>query len=260
MTQLSGTTWNLPPAEFHLKEDQVHLWRISVTDLKGTTDAQTSVLSAEELERATRFHFEIDRKRFIVSHGTLRMILGQYIGLPPEEIIFGHGDRGKPNLDPVPQNEGVRFNLSHSGDIVLIAVGRHREIGVDVEKIRPEIELERLAQRFFSPGEVESLSSLDTEHRLAAFFRCWTRKEAYIKALGGGLSIPLDQFEVTLEPDTPPALSANREDPDEVARWSLYNIELGEDYLAALAVEGRPEKIQYWHFTLAPLTTETKKT
>ena len=138
-------------------------------------------------------------------------------------------------------------------------VVRDREIGVDVEKIRPEIELERLAQRFFSPGEVERLTELEGDLQLAAFFRCWTRKEAYIKARGGGLSIPLDQFEVTFEQDTPAALVANWEDPQEVSRWSLFDIELGGDYLAALAAEGTPARIRYWEYLQTPLQSATKR-
>jgi 4'-phosphopantetheinyl transferase len=248
-----------PPTNLYLSDDEVHLWRINVMEIAGMIDAHLPVLSAEELERADRFHFEKNRKQFMVSHESLREILSRYLDLSPEEIAFGLGEQGKPNLDPVPQNSGLRFNLSHSGDMVLIAITQNREVGVDVEKVRPEIEIERLARRFFSPGEVESLSALEEDQRLPGFFRCWTRKEAYIKARGGGLSIPLDQFEVSLEPDTPAELLANRDDPEEVSRWSLYNIDLGEDYLGALAVEGRPVQIQYWDYSPTSLTTEPKR-
>jgi 4'-phosphopantetheinyl transferase len=253
------STWKSPPAEINLSGDEVHLWRINVMEMAGMNEAYSPVLSTGELERAERFHFNKDRKRFMVSHDSLRQLLGRYLDLTPDKIAFGFGEQGKPNLDPVPHNDGLRFNLSHSGAIVLIAVTRNCEVGVDVEKIRPDIELERLAQRFFSPGEVKSLSALPDDQKLPAFFRCWTRKEAYIKGRGEGLSIPLDQFEVSLEPDAEAELLATQDDPQEVSRWSLYNIEPGQDYLGALAVEGRPAQIQYWDYFPTLLRTKPKK-
>jgi 4'-phosphopantetheinyl transferase len=256
MTHFSPALWNAPPASLRLDQDEVHVWQVRVAELAGIMDNTDRYLSAEERERANRFHIDDDRDRYTVSHGSLRRILGQYLDLPPEEIAFGHGEHGKPNLDPLPQAGGLAFNMSHSGDFILIAVGLLREVGVDVEKVRPEIELERLARRFFSPGEVESLSAQESDQRLAAFFRCWTRKEAYIKARGGGLSIPLDQFEVTLDSEAPAALLANWDDPGEVSNWSLHNIDLGEEYLAALAVEGTPLNIRYWQ--LIPSTYLSK--
>jgi 4'-phosphopantetheinyl transferase len=259
MTPLSPEIWKAPPANLHLNQDEVHVWQMRVSELAGMIDITGIYLSVEERERANRFQFEDDRNRFTVSHRSLRRILGQYLQLPPEEITFGRGEQGKPNLDPVPQAGGLAFNMSHSGDFILIAVGRKREVGVDVEKMRPEIELERLARRFFSPGEAARISVQDSEQRLAAFFRCWTRKEAYIKARGGGLSIPLDQFEVTLDAEAPAALLANWDDPEEVSRWSLHNIDLDEEHLAALAVEGTPLIIRYWHLIPTPLFSETKR-
>ncbi len=253
MNALSSISWTHPPVDLNLGEDEVHVWGINLAYSAGNLDPHAYHLSAEERERASRFHFDWDRKRFILSHGSLRAILGHYLDLPPEAIVFGLGEHGKPNLDPVPNNAGTRFNLSHSGDLVLIAVARQSEVGVDVEKIRPEIELERLAKRFFSADEAEGLMALESGLRLQAFFRCWTRKEAYIKAHGKGLSIPLNQFRVSLEPDVLPALLANWEDPQETYRWSIHDIDLGEEYLGALAVEGKQKQIRYWNYFPDPV-------
>jgi 4'-phosphopantetheinyl transferase len=248
MNTLSSITWTRPPVDLNLGEDELHVWGINLANSAGNLDSHAYHLSVEERERAGRFHFDRDRKRFILSHGSLREILGNYLDLPAEVIVFGLGEHGKPNLDPVPNNGGTRFNLSHSGDLVLIAVARYGEVGVDVEKIRLDIELERLAKRFFSADEAEDLMALESDLRLPAFFRCWTRKEAYIKAHGRGLSIPLSQFRVSLEPEVPPALLANWDDPQETSRWFLHDIDLGEEYLGALAVEGKQKQIRYWSY------------
>jgi 4'-phosphopantetheinyl transferase len=246
MTHLSRDIWKLPPKNLLLNKDEVHIWCVHVTALDGPIGLADKHLSDGERERAYRYHFDKDRNRFIVGHESLRVILGQYLDLAPDAIEFEHGAHGKPNLDPKIMHGGLSYNLSHSGEYALIAVGRDREVGVDVEKVRPEIDLERIAQRFFSPAEVEGLFALTDTLRLDAFYRCWTRKEAYIKARGGGLSIPLDQFDVTLDPEAPAALLATRDDPQEASRWSLYNIDLCEGYQAALVVEGRGLRVKLW--------------
>jgi 4'-phosphopantetheinyl transferase len=246
--KLALDIWKSPPVNLVLHVDDVHVWRVQVIDMVTSGGAHCTHLSNAELDRANRYQFEKDRNRFIVSRCSLRKILSRYLDLPPAAIKFNHGEFGKPYIDMLPRGGGLSFNLSHSGEYILIAVGRNREVGVDVEKIRPEIDLEGIARRFFSSSEVESLINLEDELHLEAFFRCWTRKEAYLKARGGGLSIPLDQFDVTLDPESPATLLATRDDPKLVSRWSLTNINLTEDYLSALAVEGSPTKIFYYEF------------
>ena len=259
MTHLSRDIWKSLPTNLPLNKDEVHVWSVNVAALTATIDLANKHLTDAERERANRYYFDQDRNRFIVGRGSLRVILGHYLDLPPMAIEFSRGAQGKPYLDPLLMRGGLSFNLSHSGELVLIAVGRDREVGVDVEKVRPEIDLERIARRFFSPNEVEGLFALDDTLRPAAFYRCWTRKEAYIKARGGGLAIPLDQFDVTLDPEAPAALLVTREDPQEASRWSLYNVDLCEGYQAALAAEGAPEKICYWEFVPTPLGAEAKR-
>ena len=248
MNPLTPIIWESPPPSLVLEHNEVHLWRVQVIGTPERTCLVDKYLSEAEVERGRRYYFDHDRDQFLESRISLRIILGQYLDLSPAVIEFGRGSHGKPNLKPLSSSGGLSFNLSHSGEIVLIAVGRNREIGVDVEQLRREIDLEGIAQRFFSPREVKELFALSPELRPGAFFRCWTRKEAYVKARGRGLSIPLNQFDVTLEPEVYAALQATRDYPDEAEQWALYNVDLGEDYQAALVVDGVPEQIRFWKF------------
>jgi 4'-phosphopantetheinyl transferase len=173
-----------------------------------------------------------------VGRGLLRIILGHYVEAPPEGLRFCYNPYGKPALDPTQDRGSLRFNLSHSGGRALYAVARGREVGVDVETIRTEFAGLAIAERFFAPAEVAVLRDLAPEHRTRAFFSCWTRKEAFIKARGKGLSIPLDTFEVSLAPGAPAALLATHDDRDEAARWTLFDLDPGPGFAGALAVEG----------------------
>src|SRR6185295_10633961 len=171
-----------------------------------------ATLEAGELERAGRFHFEKHRRHFVVGRGGLRYVLARYLDLKPEEFRFSYGEYGKPAL------EEIQFNMSHSHGVALFAVARDRELGVDVEHVRADFASEDIAQRFFSRVEVAAFNALQKEEQVAGFFRCWTRKEAYIKAIGRGLSEPLDAFDVTLAPGEAAALL--RAERGDVTRWS----------------------------------------
>ena len=161
---------------------------------------------ADELVRAERFYFDEDRIHFIVGRGFLRCTLASYFGVQPKQLRFTYNAFGKPNLD-LPSGSWLKFNLSHAGKLALLAVTAGRELGVDLELIRPGMAQELIPEQFFSPSEVESLRGLPEEHQDAAFFACWTRKEAYVKAKGKGLSIPLDEFDVSLAPEYPRGLT-----------------------------------------------------
>jgi 4'-phosphopantetheinyl transferase len=225
--------------ESKLPPDEVHVWRTSL-DLPQEAFAPLSeLLSPEEAERAARFRFERDRRRFVVAQGTLRRLLARYTGQAPAELLFERGPWGKPSLvSPEGGAASVRFNLSHSGELALYAVTRAREVGVDVERVRPDTAIERLASRFFSPVEAAELLSLPEPSRRRAFFDCWTRKEAVMKAVGRGLALGLDQFDVTLRPGEPPRLRRTAWDPADATRWALHVIEVPDGYAGALAVEG----------------------
>ncbi len=213
-----------------LDSRDVHVW---VVDVEAGA-ARGEVLSAAERSRAERFRFEKDRNRFIVSHAALREILSGYTGRDPASIEFETLAHGKPALVDAP----LRFNLSHSAELALVAVAAGCELGVDIERIRPQLEMEAIARRFFSERETEALLEYSEAEREPAFFRCWTRKEAYVKALGGGLTIPLASFEVSLDAGSAELVRGGD------GRWALHALEVNDSYAAALAVEGEPGEIR----------------
>jgi 4'-phosphopantetheinyl transferase len=201
-------------------------------------------LSADELERAARFHFPEHRRRYTVARGVLRDILGRYLAVPPAALAFSYSAYGKPALAQQFEATGERFNISHSHEMALFAVTCGREIGVDIEYLGRQVRAEEIAEHFFSAHERAVLRRLPTTAKHEAFLNCWTRKEAYIKAHGEGLSLPLDQFDVSLAPGDPAALLATYHEPQEVLRWSLCALRPAPGYVAALAVEG-----QSWQLT-----------
>jgi len=217
--------------------DEVHLWRASLDVAAERVTLLERTLSPDERARAARYRFARDRVRYVVARGTLRAILGRYLDLDPAGLRFVYGPQGKPALAPEHGRE-LSFNLSHAGDIALCAVTRDRRVGVDVEQVVPDVAGSTVAEHTFSPRDVATLRALPLHEQTAAFFRCWTRKEAYVKALGAGFSLDLTSFDVSLAPGEPPALLATRPDPTEAARWSFHDVDAGPGYVAALAVEG----------------------
>jgi len=221
-----------------LPEDEVHLWRVDLSELAAEEQRWQPILSADEQARAARFHFAHDRQSFTATRALLRTILGSYVAADPAQLVFCYSEKDKPFLDPAHTGVPLEFNVSHSGAIALLAFARGRALGVDVEQIRENFDPAAIAQRFFSAHEQRQLSALAPPEKYRGFFRCWTRKEAYIKAVGSGLSLPLDQFDVSLEPAEGNALLATRPDEAEAARWSLQEVPAGDGYLAALCVRG----------------------
>jgi len=226
--------------------DDIHLWHASL-DVAATARVTRleRTLSPDERERAARYRFARDRARYIGARGILRTILGRYLDLDPAGLHFVYGPQGKPALAPEhgADEDTLSFNLSHAGDIALYAVTRGRRVGVDVEQVVRNVAGSTVPEHTFSPHEVTTLRALPLDEQTAAFFRCWTRKEAYVKALGAGFSLDLTSFDVSLAPGEPPALLATRPDPTEAARWSLHDVEVGPGYVAALAVEGHDVRL-----------------
>jgi len=215
--------------------DWVDLWWENIDSQAGRISEFWNTLSEDERKRAERFHFDRHRERFIVQRGRLREILSGYGDGLPKAIQFRKGPGGKPAVNG--GNLEIRFNLSHCGGHALYAVAYGREVGVDVEAVRPKPKAAALVDRFFSIKEREAFQTLEPHDRDATFFAGWTRKEAYVKALGKGLRFPLDQFNVSLKPGDQNALLRVEGAPEEVKRWSLRDIDLGPGFRAALAVE-----------------------
>ena len=203
-------------------------------------------LTTDECQRAERYVFEKDRTHFAVARGLLRVLLGRYLRQEPQHLRFTYGPHGKPALATDTGRAPLCFNVSHSHGLALYAVTRGREVGVDVERIRPEIAQEKIAERFFSRREVTVLRALPTSLQAAAFFACWTRKEAYIKAKGEGLALPLGQFDVSLAPGEPAMLLRTAWDPQEAACWALQDLAPAPGYRAAVAVAGHDWRLTCW--------------
>ena len=228
-----------------LPPDEVHVWTASREAPDDAVEGFRALLTDDERRRADRFHSAVDRRQFAVGRGLLRTILGGYLGLEPSGLRFVANAHGKPGLDPASGVDPMlRFNLAHSGTLALYAITRGREIGVDIEKIRPDFGAQAIAGRFFAPGEVDALLALPAEDRTLAFFHGWTRKEAYIKAVGKGLALPLDEFEVAIDPARPAALLSTARNPAEAARWSLVALPTEPGYVAAACAEGSGWKLR----------------
>ena len=206
------------------------VWVINLTQSPFTLQRLRHVLSPEERARADRFVRENSQSQFTVAHGALRHILGTTLGADPHTLHFTEQSYGKPSLPGNP----LRFNLSHAGNLALLAVGYGRELGVDIEPIRSLPDARNLAQRFFSPAENANLRKVGPTNLPRAFFECWTRKEAFIKAIGQGLSYPLHNFDVTFYPDPQARITTAPEHHD---HWSLHNLAPAPDYCGALVVE-----------------------
>ena len=223
---------------------EVHLWQATLDD--SLADSLKHLLSSDEIARADRFRFAKDRNHFIAARGVLRTLLSAYLGINSDELRFSYAEKGKPSLEES-QQCAINFNLAHSHGMAIYAFSSGREVGVDLEYLREDLAGEKIAERFFSPREIEILKNVPAELRKEAFFNCWTRKEAYIKARGEGLSMPLDEFDVSFAPGEPAALLLNHTEPAEVTRWSMRSIPMPSGYVAALVVEGQ----DWWLKTFA---------
>ncbi len=213
----------------------VHLWRVSLAPPPGREpQALYTLLSPEERARADKFHFELHRRRYVVAHAALREILGRYLDGPPLTEGFSLGRDGKPFLG---RASPLRFNLAHSEDQAVVAVTTRREVGVDVEAVREDVEIESVAGQFFSAPECEALLALPEEARRNGFFHIWSQKEAYLKGRGDGVVHGLDHFDVVADPHRPAGLLADRRDPAALECWVLTALDVGPGFRGALAIE-----------------------
>lgn len=247
-TALAASPWRSPGESLILTNDEVHVWRAALDQDPSQINSLLRTLSEDEQARAERFYFQFDRERFIVARGALREILGVYLNRAAKSVSFRYGPHGKPALARDSGGNAIHFNASHSHGVALYAITRGREVGIDLEFIRENLEIDELAERFFSQREIATLRELPVNLRKYAFFLCWTRKEAYIKARGEGLSLALDQFDVSLIPGEPAALLRTQADPDEALRWSLRELSIDPGYVSALAVEGCGWALSCWQW------------
>lgn len=231
--------WSAPPEHLDLSANELHVWSACLEPERYSLSTLQRTLSGDEMDRAEKYRFAVDRDQFIAARGLLRMILGRYLGTPPEQLEFCYSAYGKPSLDIELGGTSLEFSVSHSSSWVLFAVTRGRQVGIDIERIRSLPEVQALVERYFSSAEQAAFRALPSEQQPLAFFRCWTRKEAYVKAKGQGLSLGLDRFVVSLAPGEPARLLDVDEDQQEASCWSLHELSPGPDYVATLAVEGQ---------------------
>jgi 4'-phosphopantetheinyl transferase len=239
-------TWSSPPGEPTLAMDEVHLWRASLERCTCACEAFTHTLADDERDRAARYGCKATRNRFVIGRGLLRTVLGRYLRKAPRLVQFRVSSQGKPILsDSSPQ---LHFNVSHSHQLVLVAVTWRGELGIDVERVRPFANDLGLAERYFSPRECRLLRLLSPERRTEAFFHAWTRKEACLKALGVGLSYGLDRVEVTISPEDPVRLLRLNGEEKHAAPWSLLALSPAPGYVGALALKAHGSRIVGWHW------------
>jgi len=233
--KLAIKQWQGSAHDLSLSDYEVHVWHRPLPAAADEIAHLSRVLSEEEKHRASRFRSQSLQSDFIVARGTLRLLLGAYLRLNPAQLIFEYSAHGKPSLTA--PHHWLDFNLSHTDGLVVYALAMNRRVGVDVEKLRSDFDTDKLARRFFSTAEQATLESLPPADRHQAFYLCWSRKEAYIKARGEGLSHPLHRFDVSLEVGSRHALLQTRPDPQEAGRWMLSDLALQPGYAAAVALE-----------------------
>jgi 4'-phosphopantetheinyl transferase len=241
--------WTVPPQKLVLDTDDIHIWRAELDMPEEHVRALEQILAIDERTRARRFRFPEGRMHFIAARGILRTILGYYLDQHPSLLQFSYNEYGKPFLATSNEDTTFSFNVTHSHGLALYAIARRgRAVGIDLEYIQPERADLAIAERFFSRYEANTLRTLPASQQTLAFFHCWTRKEAYVKACGSGLSLDLSLFDVSLTPGEPAALLNTREQGEDVGECSLYELEPGSGYVGALAVKGRPCRLVYWQW------------
>jgi len=247
--ELSNNPWLSPPETIELNDDEVHVWLVRAGAEEFPRDFLAASLSEDEKERAARFKFDKDRRLYIAGHAALRSLLSVYLKIEASQIRFFSGVNGKPALAPPLAATGLEFNLSHSNELALVAVAHGKAVGVDVECIKRNFDFEEIARRFFTAGEVAALFELPQPLQREAFFKCWTSKEAFLKAKGTGLSGRLDEVGIALTADQQTRINAS------VPGWSLTELAPGAEYEGALVVQGPPRQIRCYRWEPAQPAT-----
>ena len=239
-----AATWLAPPQNLVLADSEVHVWRADLNLDAESLGRMRGELSADERARTDRFHFDRDRNHFVACRGILRKLAGSYLNCSPSSFEFSYGPFGKPALRLEDSASPIHFNVAHSNGLALLAFARSCEIGVDLESIRPDFAGDEIAQHYFSKRELTELRGLPERMRIQGFFQCWTRKEAYIKARGLGLQIPLQSFSVSLTPGQPETLES-----EDASRWTLRSIDMGPNFAGAIVGEDHEWQPRFWDWT-----------
>jgi 4'-phosphopantetheinyl transferase len=234
-------SWAQSPSEYRIAQDEIHVWRANLDCDARLLRQLESTLAPDERNRAKRFHFERDRDNFVATRGLLRELLAKYIGQTPAEIEFDYSALGKPSLRTHGFERPIRFNVAHSHGMALFAFAVDRHVGVDIELLRPDFGGDQVAARYFAPQEIAELRKLPASQRVEAFFLCWTRKEAYVKARGEGLQIPLDSFHVSLTPGEPVQLHSA-----DSLLWNLRSVRPGQRHVGAIVGQGTGWNLKLW--------------
>lgn len=221
-----------------LSNDEVHVWHFFFDREEPHISELELTLSEDELFKAERFYFQKDKQRFVIAHGILRKILGKYLNCEPGQLNFSYGSYGKPTINGMTEGNTLCFNMSHSHGLCLFAFTRNRKVGVDVEKICPLPNAEEIVKNYFSHTEILEFIMVPAHQKIDAFYNCWTRKEAFLKATGDGLNRSLDSFEVSLAPGKPVQLLNENINHTASSRWSLFELNPAPCFVGALAVEG----------------------
>lgn len=238
-----------------LSVSEIHVWKASLDVPDAQLEALAGTLAPDERERIGRLRAEADRRRATASRGLLRHILAGYVGMAAAELRFAYGPAGKPELSGAADGESLHFNTAHSGDLLLVGLGREPSLGIDVERIRPVVRWERVARRAFSEEEVRRIEALPRDSRDEAFITCWTRKEACVKAIGEGVWSGFDRFEVSIGPGEPADVRSVDGESAAGTEWSLFHLEPAPRFVGAVAVPGRGWRL--WTGTLQSLEKET---
>ncbi len=240
--------WNKAPADLKLASSYVDVWRSEIKLSESEIDAYAETLSVEEKKRASRFTFTDKQNEFIVSRGLLRRALSHLLKRPANSFEFAYSKEKKPFLKNTNLNETPVFNVSHSHGQALIAISRNRQLGIDIEKIREDVEYKKLAQRFFSKNENRALLAYQGNVQ-RAFFATWTRKEAFVKAIGKGIAFGLGEFDVNTDPDTAPELLETRNQAIDVKNWRMASVATADDYIASVAADAGEFSLRLWEFS-----------
>ena len=238
-SKMVNAGWHQPPPHMTLASQEIHVWKVPLRPPEIWLKKLKNLLNGEERERAERYKAPARQEAFVTTRGMLRYILGWYLDTKPEHLKFDMGSHGKPYLVEPPTSPGISFNLAHSADLALLAITHDRQVGIDIEHHRQILDYAGMVKRICSPAEQSFLMKIPHESQLTAFLSCWTRKEAYTKAIGKGITFPLNTITVSLTRELPVKLLHVEGHADEPSRWTMCELFPGAGYSAALVGEGQ---------------------